>query len=273
MGTSMNSYTGSSKFHIPGKQLSLRLKKAQIDKAHKDKTNKTFPDNFSVTLFLVKPPEDQSDSLIDYSLLPQAMMASSMNNHSTISTGTGYNPGGSVTAPAVCSGERQFTVTPVPSANPAGNSAASNETSAASLITGNGNNISDQVVHPAAHRPQQRSRPLTGESGASSSSATPSLKSMEQSSQDSAEDASSEDDTGSEVVDFYKVGVSGGENTTGNNSPSLKNSSNHQKHLKIRSTTTNNRANNTTSSGRPNVLPTVPQTAVSTNQQPQSTWI
>ena len=86
--TSMNSYTGSStKFHIPGKQLSLRLKKAQIDKAHKDKTNKTFPDNFSVTLFLVKPPEDQSDSLIDYSLLPQAMMASSMNNHSTISTG------------------------------------------------------------------------------------------------------------------------------------------------------------------------------------------
>ena len=188
-------------------------------------------------------------------------------------TGTGYNPGGSVTAPAVCSGERQFTVTPVPSANPAGNSAASNETSAASLITGNGNNISDQVVHPAAHRPQQRSRPLTGESGASSSSATPSLKSMEQSSQDSAEDASSEDDTGSEVVDFYKVGVSGGENTTGNNSPSLKNSSNHQKHLKIRSTTTNNRANNTTSSGRPNVLPTVPQTAVSTNQQPQSTWI
>merc|ERR1711981_1464284 len=169
--TSMNSYTGTSKFHIPGKQLSLRLKKAQIDKAHKDKTNKTFPDNFSVTLFLVKPPEDQSDSLIDSSLLPQAMMASSMNNHSTISTGTGYNPGGSVTAPAVCSGERQFTVTPVPSANPAGNSAASNETSAASLITGNGNNISDQVVHPAAHRPQQRSRPLTGESGASSSSA------------------------------------------------------------------------------------------------------
>ena len=83
----MNSYTGTSKFHIPGKQLSLRLKKAQIDKAHKDKTNKTFPDNFSVTLFLVKPPEDQSDSLIDYSLLPQAMMASSMNNHSTISTG------------------------------------------------------------------------------------------------------------------------------------------------------------------------------------------
>ena len=85
--TSMNSYTGSSKFHIPGKQLSLRLKKAQIDKAHKDKTNKTFPDNFSVTLFLVKPPEDQSDHLIDYSLLPQSMMASSMNNHSTISTG------------------------------------------------------------------------------------------------------------------------------------------------------------------------------------------
>merc|ERR1711894_218897 len=99
-----------------------------------------------------------------------------MNNHSTISTGTGYNPGGSVTAPAVCSGERQFTVTPVPSANPAGSAASE---TASAVAAGNGN--SDQQQQ---HQPRQRSRPLTGESGASSSSATPSLKSMEQSSQD-----------------------------------------------------------------------------------------
>ena len=80
-----------SKVHIPGKQLSLRLRKGQIDKAHKDKTAKTFPENFSVTLFLVKPPEDQSDTLIDYSLYTQAMMSSNMNNHSTI-TATGKDP-------------------------------------------------------------------------------------------------------------------------------------------------------------------------------------
>ena len=153
-------------------------------------------------------------------------------------------------------------MTPVPSANPAGNSAAS-ETSAP--LAGNGNNSDQQQqVHPA----RQRSRPLTGESGASSSSATPSLKSMEQSSQDSAE-ASSEDDTGSEVVDFYKVGglpVSG--HGGSENSPSLKQ---HQKHLKIRSTNNRANVNNSTTSSRPTVMPTV-ATAVSTSQ-PQSTWI
>ena len=48
---------------IKGKVLSLRLEKDQIDKAHKDKTSwlgsQRFPDNFSVTLILVKD-EDQS---------------------------------------------------------------------------------------------------------------------------------------------------------------------------------------------------------------------
>ena len=167
----------------------------------------------------------------------------------------------------MCSGERQFTVTPVPSANPAG-SAAISET-ASTVAAGNGNSDQQQqVVHPA----RQRSRPLTGESGASSSSATPSLKSMEQSSQDSAE-ASSEDDTGSEVVDFYKVGglpVSG--HGGSENSPSLKQPHpQHQKHLKIRSTNNRANVNNSTTSSRPTVMPTV-ATAVSTSQ-PQSTWI
>ena len=60
---------------IKGKLLSLRLKKGQIDKAHKDKTSQRFPDNFSVTLFLVKP-DDQSEHLLDYSLYsPQFLMS------------------------------------------------------------------------------------------------------------------------------------------------------------------------------------------------------
>ena len=62
---------------IKGKLLSLRLKKGQIDKAHKDKTSQRFPDNFSVTLFLVKP-EDQSEKLLDYSLYSPAFLMQSM---------------------------------------------------------------------------------------------------------------------------------------------------------------------------------------------------
>jgi hypothetical protein len=76
-------------------------------------------------------------------------------------------------------------------------------------------------------------------------------------------------DTGSEVVDFYKVGglpVSG--HGGSENSPSLKQ---HQKHLKIRSTNNRANVNNSTTSSRPTVMPTV-ATAVSTSQ-PQSTWI
>ena len=39
---------------IPGKQVSVRLNKSQIDKASKDKSGK-FSENFNVTLFLVRP--------------------------------------------------------------------------------------------------------------------------------------------------------------------------------------------------------------------------
>ena len=62
-------------FNFPGKLLSLRLKKGQIDKAHKDKTSQRFPDNFSVTLFLVKP-DDQSEKLLDYSLYSPTFLMS-----------------------------------------------------------------------------------------------------------------------------------------------------------------------------------------------------
>lgn len=55
----MTSKTGSNnqtRFtrHIPGKLMSVRLKKNQIDNADKDKSNK-FSDHFNVTLFLVRP--------------------------------------------------------------------------------------------------------------------------------------------------------------------------------------------------------------------------
>lgn len=94
--TSQTSMLASSgphgpRFPIAGKQLSLRLRKNQIDKAHKDKGQKTFPENFSVTLFLVKPPEDQSDDLIDWSLYGQQQgmwSSNAMNSCSTI-TATG----------------------------------------------------------------------------------------------------------------------------------------------------------------------------------------
>ena len=39
---------------IPGKQVSVRLNKSQIDKASKDKSGK-FSENFNVTLFLLRP--------------------------------------------------------------------------------------------------------------------------------------------------------------------------------------------------------------------------
>ncbi|XP_023331913.1 cyclin-G-associated kinase [Eurytemora carolleeae] len=42
---------------IPGKLMSVRLKKNQIDNANKDKFNTKFSDNFNVTLFLVRPTD------------------------------------------------------------------------------------------------------------------------------------------------------------------------------------------------------------------------
>ena len=142
---------GVSNVDIKGKLLSLRLKKGQIDKAVKDKSSKTFPDNFSVTLFLLKP-EDQSDNLLDYSLYSNVL---SLENPLNTITGSACHP---LHAQKT---EKQFTVVPV---------------------TENG---------PLVQQPlKSRVRPLTGGSGASSSSATPSLKSVEQSSQDSAGEAS-----------------------------------------------------------------------------------
>lgn len=130
---------------IVGKNLSLRLKKGQIDKAHKDKACRTFPDNFSVTLFLVKP-EDQSDNLLDYSLYSTALLMS-MDSHSTITTMNNHQH----------YANDKFTVMPVLS-NPA----------------------------------NQRQRP--GQSG-DSSSTTPSLKSTEQSSQDSVASSGSDNES------------------------------------------------------------------------------
>lgn len=127
---------------IQGKLLSLRLKKGQIDKAHKDKNCRTFPDNFSVTLFLVKP-DDQSDTLLDYSLYPSNIMSNHMDHHSTITT-AGFN--------SSMENHGKFTVSAV----------------------------------------NNRQRPLTGDS---SSSATPSLKSVGQSSQDSVSDDGQEPQT------------------------------------------------------------------------------
>lgn len=133
---------------IPGKNLSLRLKKGQIDKAHKDKACRNFPDNFSVTLFLVKPA-DQSDNLLDYSLYSTALLMS-MDSHSTITTMNNHHQQYA---------NDKFTVMPVLS-NP----------------------------------PNQRQRP--GQSG-DSSSTTPSLKSTEQSSQDSV--SGSDNESGADI--------------------------------------------------------------------------
>jgi len=150
---------------IKGKLLSLRLKKGQIDKAHKDKTSQRFPDNFSVTLFLVKP-DDQSEKLLDYSLYsPTFLMSMPDQVPNTITTsGQGHQSNLSSN-----SSNEKFTVDPV-------------------LPTNEG-----QQQRPP------RQRPLTGESGASSSSATPSLKSVEQSSQDSV---NSSDGEGGESESF-----------------------------------------------------------------------
>jgi len=161
-----SSYAGSGKLPqipIPGKLLSLRLKKAQIDKAHKDKQCQKFPENFSVTLFLVKP-EDQSETCLDYSLYGPALFQAGqaqgpiLDTYSTITTRSAY-----------CSNDSKFTVV---------------------AINGPNNPASGGPTRP------MRTRPLTGESGASSSSATPSLKSMDQqSSQDSV--ASSDEEISS----------------------------------------------------------------------------
>jgi len=61
-GTSMTNHR-SSRVQIEGSKLSLRLSKSQIDNAAKSK-KKVYQDNFSVTLFLVKP-KDQSSNLKD----------------------------------------------------------------------------------------------------------------------------------------------------------------------------------------------------------------
>lgn len=60
-GTNMT--INRSRVQIDGSKLSLRLCKSQIDSAAKSK-KKVYQDNFSVTLFLVKP-KDQSDNLQD----------------------------------------------------------------------------------------------------------------------------------------------------------------------------------------------------------------
>ena len=121
---------------------------------------------------------------------------------------------------AISSGERQFTITQVASGN------------------------ASTSLNPLSSDQRQRSRPLTGESGASSSSATPSLKSMEQSSQDSSDDGSSE------VADYIKVGSS---------NPTSDQNSKQTKHLKMRSATNNRTAGTSTTTQQ--------------QQQPQSTWI
>lgn len=154
---------------IKGKLLSLRLKKGQIDKAHKDKTSQRFPDNFSVTLFLVKP-EDQSEKLLDYSLYSPAFLMQSMPDQvpNTITTsGQGHSGSGNLS------------------------SNSSNEKFTVESVTGlPGDLRADQ--QQLTGRTGGRQRPLTGESGASSSSATPSLKSVEQSSQDSVNSSDGE---------------------------------------------------------------------------------
>ena len=54
---------------IPGKQVSVRLNKSQIDKASKDKSGK-FSENFNVTLFLLRPNDQMLKE--DYSLVQMA---------------------------------------------------------------------------------------------------------------------------------------------------------------------------------------------------------
>merc|ERR1719266_358471 len=61
-GTNITNHR-SSRVQIEGSKLSLRLSKSQIDNAAKSK-KKIYQENFSVTLFLVKP-KDQSSNLID----------------------------------------------------------------------------------------------------------------------------------------------------------------------------------------------------------------
>ena len=100
-------------------------------------------------------------------------------------------------------------------------------------------------LNPSENKP--RSRPLTGESGASSSSATPSLKSVEQSSQESATSS----DDGGEVGNVNDV--------IRNHGSSGKESS--KKHVKMRSAANHRVTSSAASSG------------AAASQQPQSTWI
>merc|ERR1719319_1786176 len=53
----------------PGKLMSVRLNKTQIDKASKDKSGK-FSDNFNVTLFLVRPNDQTLQAEFSRTNLP-----------------------------------------------------------------------------------------------------------------------------------------------------------------------------------------------------------
>jgi len=152
---------------IKGKLLSLRLKKGQIDKAHKDKTSQRFPDNFSVTLFLVKP-DDQSEKLLDYSLYSPTFLMSMPDQVPNTITTSGHQ--GNLSSN---SSSEKFTVE--------------------SVVTTN----EGQQPRPP------RQRPLTGESGNSTSSATPSLKSVEQ--QSSQDSVNSSDGEGGESENFRQL--------------------------------------------------------------------
>ena len=173
---------------IPGKLLSLRLKKYQIDKAHKDKACKSFPDNFSVTLFLVKP-DDQSEKLLDYSLLPPQIL---MN----MGGGPGPAPGDF----GVGGGAEYATIT---SGMPTSIGGTTSIGAANSKFT-----------VEAVQSQKTRERPLTGGSGASSSSATPSLKSTEQSSQDSVNSSDDEKITTAGDTNMFRTFKNSNNSTT-----------------------------------------------------------
>ena len=86
----------SSRVQIEGSKLSLRLSKSQIDNAAKSK-KKIYQDNFSVTLFLVKP-KDQSSNLKDLNYdgaEPQGNKIPSDGQHEMLNPNTRLAPSGS----------------------------------------------------------------------------------------------------------------------------------------------------------------------------------
>ncbi len=179
---------------IPGRMLSLRFTKSQIDKAAKDKSAKTFHENFSVTLFLLKP-DDQSDNLIDYSLYQSMHPTTVLYQSNQAASGTGST---TTTASATSLGgggtSRQHSSSSFPHQHSNGGVATSSSGGGAETNNSSSRHYNVPVTASASTadcRPAAaRVRPLTG---GSSSSATPSLRSTEQSSQDSSsgdEDAS-----------------------------------------------------------------------------------